>query len=537
MEKRVTHKQPNFLFIMADQLTALALPQYGNRVAKTPHIDALGAQGTTFANAYCNFPICAPSRFSMLSGQLTSKIGAWDNAAEFPASVPTFLHYLRKLGYHTSLSGKMHFVGPDQLHGYEERLTTDIYPSDFSWTPDWLHEGPPVSGARMSMRSVVEAGLCQRNLQIDYDEEVHYQGLQKLYDLAREKQQKPFFLTVSFTHPHNPFITTQAYWDRYNHAAIDLPAVAPIPVDRRDPHSKRHYYLTRMDEYDISEEQIRTARHAYYGMTSYVDDKIGQLIDVLDETGLGGNTIVILTSDHGEMLGERGMWYKMCLFENAMRVPLIIRLPQECATTRVVKNVSHVDLLPTLLDLATSGDPPKTIEPIDGHSLVPLLRGDDNNWADEVFAEYTAEGAIAPCFMVRKERFKYIWCEKDGGQLFDLLADPHETNDLAGKAGSATVETAMLKTVHGRWDVRTVNQAVLASQRRRLFLQPILMSGKPTPWDYQPLRDASQQYVRSGKSPTITKGLSRLPYVAPAELDHPRPESSELPKMPVGEPG
>src|SRR5450755_2292084 len=163
--------KPNFLFVMADQLTAHALPIYGNTVAKTPHIDALAARATTFANAYCNFPICAPSRFAMLSGQLTSKIAAWDNAAEFSASVPTVLHYLRSLGYRTSLSGKMHFVGPDQLHGYEERLTTDIYPSDFSWTPDWLREGLPESGARMSMRSVVEAGLCERNLQIDYDEE------------------------------------------------------------------------------------------------------------------------------------------------------------------------------------------------------------------------------------------------------------------------------------------------------------------------------------------------------------------------------
>jgi choline-sulfatase len=190
-----------------------------------------------------------------------------------------------------------------------------------------------------------------------------------------------------------------------------------------------------------------------------------------------------------------------------------------------------------LLDLATSGQPPRTVEPVDGHSLAPLLRGDEDHWTDEVFAEYTAEGAISPCFMVRRGRFKYIWCEKDGGQLFDLVADPRETNDLAGMTGSATVEAAMLKAVHDRWDVRAINEAVLASQRRRLFLQPILMSGKPTPWDYQPTRDASQQYVRSGKSPTITKGLSRLPYVEPAPLDHPRAESARHPRVTLGEPG
>jgi choline-sulfatase len=191
-------------------------------------------------------------------------------------------------------------------------------------------------------------------------------------------------------------------------------------------------------------------------------------------------------------------------------------------------------LLPTLLDLATAGKPPKTIEPVDGHSLVPLLCGEDAQWSDEVFAEYTAEGAIAPCFMVRKGRFKYIWCEKDGGQLFDLAADPREIDDLARTPAAAAAEAEMLKAVHARWNVHAINEAVLASQRRRLFLQPILMSGKATPWDYQPVRDASQQYVRSGKSPTITKGLSRLPYVDPTPLDHPRPEVGEVRKLAVG---
>ena len=129
--------QPNILILMADQLTSGALPTYGNRVAKTPHIDGLAAAGVVFDSFYCNSPLCAPSRFSFLAGQLPSKIGAYDNAAEYPAQVPTFAHYLRRAGYQTALAGKMHFCGPDQLHGFEDRLTTDIYPSDFGWTPDW----------------------------------------------------------------------------------------------------------------------------------------------------------------------------------------------------------------------------------------------------------------------------------------------------------------------------------------------------------------------------------------------------------------
>ncbi len=128
--------RPNILFVMADQLTAFALRPYGNQVCQTPHIDAMASKGTVFENAYCTFPLCAPSRFSLMSGRLPSRIGAFDNAAEFPASTPTIAHYLRDAGYYTCISGKMHFVGPDQLHWFEDRLTTEIYPAGFEWTPD-----------------------------------------------------------------------------------------------------------------------------------------------------------------------------------------------------------------------------------------------------------------------------------------------------------------------------------------------------------------------------------------------------------------
>ena len=157
-------------------MTAFALAHYGNPVVKTPNIDRLAASGVVFENAYCNNPICAPSRASMMTGQLSSRICAYDNASEFAVEVPTFAHYLSELGYRTCLSGKMHFVGPDQLHGFQERVTTDIYPSDFGWTPDWLAEGHQLPPSGMSMRSVVEAGVSERSLQIDYDEETCHQA-------------------------------------------------------------------------------------------------------------------------------------------------------------------------------------------------------------------------------------------------------------------------------------------------------------------------------------------------------------------------
>ena len=188
------NSKPNIVLIQADQLTSQVLPMYGREMAVAPNIKSLADTRITFLNSYCNNQVCGPSRASMISGQLSSSVECYDNAGEFLSSVPTFAHYLRDLGYKTCLSGKMHFVGADQLHGFEERLTTDIYPSDFGWTADWRQQEEPYAPSRMSLRSIVEAGLCKRSLQIDYDEDVCYQAVQKIFDFARDKDRSPFML-------------------------------------------------------------------------------------------------------------------------------------------------------------------------------------------------------------------------------------------------------------------------------------------------------------------------------------------------------
>lgn len=515
---------PNILFIQADQMAGPALPMYGHKVVKAPHLQRLADAGTTFQNAYCNNPVCAPSRFSMMSGQLSSRIGAYDNAAEFPASVPTFAHYLRDLGYKTCLSGKMHFVGPDQLHGFEDRLTTDIYPSDFGWTPDWSQTDYPFAPSVMSLRGVVEAGLCKRSLQLDYDEEVAHTATQKLYDLARDRDDRPFFLAASFTHPHNPFNITQEYWDRYDDDEIDLPSVPAIPFDQQDPWSQRYYHLIRQDEHQVTDDIIRRARHSYYGMISYVDDQVGKLMAALEDTGFADNTVVVFTADHGDMMGERGMWFKFNPFEWSVRVPLIVSAPGAARGNVEQRGVSLVDLLPTFLDLATDGNPPDLIEPSDGHSLTGLLHADDPEWADDVMMEYTGEGIYAPCMMLRKDGFKYIYCEDDPGMLFDLNNDPGELKNLCGDPDHAKIEKAMLADILERWDPVTLKQDIIRSQKRRLFVQQVLLKGNRAPWDYQPYRDASKEFVRSAlnASTTMTKGLARFPYMEPVPPDTPR---------------
>lgn len=519
---------PNILLLMADQLTAPALPFYGNQVCQTPHLSALAKSSVLFENAYCNFPLCAPARYSLLTGQLASRIGGYDNAAEFSAATPTLPYYLSALGYHTSLAGKMHFVGPDQMHGYHERLTTDIYPSDFGWTPNW-QINPPHGPAGMSMRSVVEAGVCTRSLQFDYDDEVSNKTVQKIHDLARRpsNEQQPFFLTASFTHPHNPYVTTQHWWEKYEHSAIDMPQVGPIPYAKRDTHSQRLHWLFRQDEHNITDEHVRTARHAYYANISYVDEQMGRILSTLSDTGLDQNTIVIFTSDHGDMLGERGLWYKYSLLENALKVPLMVRVPG-LAARRVTDLVSHVDLLPSLQEMASSNETFEAIDPLDGTSFVPLLDGHRRLPEANTFAaEFTGEGAVAPMVTVRKGSYKIIFSLADETQLFDLSVDPLELVNLAGRAEVEAIQVDLEKEVSQRWNLEQIHEDVMGSQKRRRWVQDQLNGVEGKSWDFQPFTDASKQFVRGGKnsSPTAVKGRARFPFVIPKAPDNPRQSS------------
>ena len=508
-------RRPNILLVMFDQLAPQSLPCYGHTLVQAPHLSALAEHGVVFDNAYCNSPLCAPARFSLMAGQLCSGIGAYDNAAEFRSDIPTFAHYLRHSGYRTALSGKMHFVGPDQLHGFEERLTTDIYPADFGWTPDWSD----TERRRFwfhNMQSVVEAGVYERTLELDYDDEVHHTSTRFLYDVARDADPRPFFFTVSFIQPHDPYMTPQRYWDRYDHAQVELPTVPAIPRDAQDPHSQRLFDTCQMDQYHIGDERIRNARHAYYGMISWLDDRVGQLRQALVDTGLDDDTIIIVTADHGDMLGERGLWYKMNFFERSVRVPLIVHAPREFGATRVHRNVSHVDLLPTLTELATDGAGVPPAAPVDGESLLPLLDGRDADRPDVVLAEYLAESTQHPLLMVKRGDYKLIQCTTDPTQLFDLCNDPHELNNIANDTNYASTRSELCAIADKRWPDDTLRQQIIDSQQRRLFLQNTIHRGRETRWDFQPSHDASRQYNRNYANELYEADRrARIPYRDP----------------------
>lgn len=500
-------RKPNILIVMADQLGAPALPAYGNRVAKTPHIDALAEHGVVFANAYCNSPLCGPSRYVFMSGRMASAIGAYDNAVEFPASLPTFAHHLRKAGYRTILSGKMHFCGPDQMHGFEERLTTDIYPADFGWTPDWSDFATRPDWYH-DMGSVRDAGLCVRTNQMDFDDEVIFAARRKLFDLARDDDDRPFCMVVSLTHPHDPFAMTEEYWNRYDANDIDMPRIRPAP----DPHSKRLRYVSNMDREPVSEANIRAARHAYYAAISYVDDQIGLLLGTLRQCGLMERTVTMVTADHGEMLGEHGLWYKMTFFENACRIPLIVHAPGRFRPSTVTASVSSVDLLPTLVDIAQGGPTADYGVPVDGKSLLAHLSGGAGH--DGAFGEYMGEGAVAPIVMIRRGAYKFIHSPADPDQLFDLRADPDEVVNLVPSAGHAERVAAFRDEAGRRWDLPAIHADVLASQKRRRFIDAALRKGRYRHWDFQPLTDASEQYMRNHLKLGELESRARFPKVA-----------------------
>ena len=511
---------PNIVLLMADQLTPFALPSYGHPVVRAPALSRLASEGVVFDAAYCNVPICAPSRFSMLSGRMPHAIGAFDNASEFPSEIPTMAHYLRAACYRTILAGKMHFVGADQLHGYDERLTTDIYPADFLWVPDWSR-GPQHRPTGVGMGHVVDAGPCVRNMQIDYDEEVAHVAVQKIFDLARS-QDAPFFLTVSFTHPHPPFVSPQEEWDVYEGVHIDDPAVPEIAFDALDPHSQWLYIAHGQDRHAVSRDHVRRARRAYYAMVSYVDRKIGEVLEALERSGLARDALIVFCADHGEMLGERGMWYKQTFYEPSVRVPLVVRAPG-IAPGRRAEVCSLVDLLPTFLDVAARGGTHvEAVDALAGNSLMPLLEGNPARWPGEAVSEYSSEGVIAPSRMVRSGAFKYIFTRGLAPLLFDLDADPRELENLAGRPHVADTERRLRERALADWDPDAIDARIRASQRRRLFLRELGMKTGAFPdWTFEARAGDAQRFVRPATATGAVgaKPRARFPYVEPTPPD------------------
>ncbi len=504
-------QKPNILILMVDQLNGTLFPDGPAEWLHAPNLKRLAERSTRFENCYTSSPLCAPARASFMSGQMPRRTRVYDNAAEFASDIPTYAHHLRRAGYHTCLSGKMHFVGPDQLHGFEERLTTDIYPADFGWTPDYRKPGERIDWWYHNMGSVTGAGVAEISNQMEYDDTVAFEARTKVYDLARGLDNRPWALTVSFTHPHDPYVARRKYLDLYEDCGYLLPEVPAFPLDQQDAHAQRIFKANDWLNFNITEDDIRRSRRAYFANISYLDDKIGEILEALETTRQADNTIIVFCSDHGDMLGERGLWFKMCFYDGSARVPLMIAAPH-MKPGKITNPVSNVDILPTLCDLAQV-DMSEIMPWTDGESLIPMapLEGKPADRSAPVMIEYAAEASYAPLVCLREGKYKFNHCELDPPQLFDLSADPHELNNLAEYQANEKLVARFMRKVRKQWDMAAFDAEVRQSQARRWVVYEALRNGSYYPWDFQPLKKASEQYMRNHMDLNTLEENKRFP--------------------------
>ena len=479
----MSKKKPNVLIIMADQMTAALTGAYGHPVVKTPALDRLCREGVRFDSAYSNCPICTPARAAMLSGRYVSRTRTYDNGAILPCDVPTYAHHLRLAGYEVAVSGKMHLVGADQLHGFEHRLTPDIYPTGFAWTPSW--DGYTDKGIVNDKGHMVEEkwiGVREWSHQLNYDTDVQNQAIEFLRTRgdSENEESRPFCLLVSFTHPHPPYLITQEFWDMYEDAEIDMPNVSEDVMSCRSQMDRWLYEYEGVSEEALRDkERMYTLRRTYYGMVSYVDAQVAELVNTLEQNGLDHNTAIIFTSDHGDMLCDRQLIEKRTFYEWSCRIPLIASFPDQWATDAACSvPVSLVDLFPTLTEFTGASKPVD----VDGTSFLELLQQPDQDQNRIVYSEYHCEGVKAPCFMARKGTMKYVYIHGADPQLFDLSTDPREVCDLAGDPKFRAIEDELREEILNRFDPAAIADDVIRSQAERILMHRAMNEGQPTKW-------------------------------------------------------
>lgn len=493
--------KPNILLIEADQMAAFPLAFCDpSGQAITPNLNALAKDGVVFENAYCNSPLCCPSRASKFTGRLPTNHHVWGNGSELKSDIPTMMHFLRSAGYRTVCSGKCHFVGADQLHGFDRRLTTDMYPSNFDWSIDWEPAVDHRPGTSVKKLSV--SGPCRTNNQILYDSEVQFRTIEFLRYEALEQPDSPFFLHVSYTQPHDSYQSVPKYLDLYSKVDITPPRLAkePVPNPITDWLSVHH----GINKYPPTEERIAESRRAYYAMISHLDDFIGDIVDELKLLGLYENTLIIFTSDHGDMMGERGMWFKRTFHEHSVKIPLVFHAPSRFSPARVRKNVTLADLCPTLAEIGGAKVASDRWGSSDSASFVGLLTGSAAGWRDTALMEYFGPGVESPWFAIKRGDFKYAYVHGWGGLLFNLDDDPDETTNLVDHPDHRDLVAELQAALVRDLDLDELVAKVLENKKTRCFLHASLKGSEGYVWDHQPNFDGSKQYVRGGVNKPVT---------------------------------
>ncbi|MGH1479817.1 MAG: sulfatase-like hydrolase/transferase [Geminicoccales bacterium] len=444
--------RPNILFLFSDQHAQNVAGCYGAPIVQTPALDQLAAEGVTFDNAYTTAPLCTPARMAMLTAQYSHKIGCWTNSDILASDIPTHAHSLGAAGYRPTLIGRLHSIGPDQLHGYVDRRVGD---HSTNWVGGHAHGMGVLDRAQEPFRvSLERSGPGQSAYEVK-DRDVLEATLAYLDEIkiARKKgDKKPFAATVGLMLPHQPYVCSPEDFSYYD-GKVGLPRLAAPGDNAEHPYLREWRRFT--DSLDLPDDWQVRARTAYYGLTTAMDRMIQQILDRLEANGLADNTLVVYASDHGDQLGERGLWWKQTFHEQSIKVPLIMRWAGRLPTgERRSQVVNLLDLASTMLDAAGAPPLPKA----QGRSFLEVARDQRTPWSDLTFAEYCTDGlarwtgAVVQQRMVREGRYKLVYYHGHRPQLFDLEADPDETVDLAQSEKHAGVRDALVARVLDGWD-------------------------------------------------------------------------------------
>ena len=461
-------QKPNILFLMSDEHSPHAIGCEGNSIVQTPNLDRLAVSGTYFESTYCQVPLCTPSRMCMLTGQYAHRCSAWNNGSVlFPEHLTMPAHFAQH-GYATALVGKMHFGGKEQLNGFQSRPYGDLrgyagHQTDPLKTPPGVRERTRLAGITEIPTSLLQERVI---------------NTETLEHLRSQPSEQPWFLLASYSRPHFPLTAPKRLFDKYWPDNVDMPNVPPRHLEQTHRFAKglRDNFKTE----EFTPEEIRKARAAYYACCEFLDESIGDLLTLLERDGLLDNTIIVYTTDHGEMAGEHGQWWKSSYYEAAARIPLIVwdRHLQQSHGTRVTAPVELNDLFPTLC--ARAGIP--IPEGLDGADLTNLMSGNAEGWRDTAITEYWANQTTGPMRMLRTPRYKYIAFPEDASLLFDLETDPDEFENLAGQAAYRDLEASLHEQLMEGFSWESVAEQMATDKvRSRDFKEPW---GKGTPNQY-----------------------------------------------------
>ena len=439
--------RPNLLYIHSDQHSPAVLHCYGDPLVQTPNLDALAARGVLFTDVYCPSPVCVASRMAILAGRHPHEIECWTNHDILSSAVPTLAHAMGAGGYRPVLIGRMHARGPDQLHGYAERLVGD-HGANYS------KGGAPKNG----LVSVQNAGSGQSSYQV-HDEDVTAAAIDYFNRLGVSKRSgqpvEPFSLSIGFMLPHMPFVARRQDYQLYRNRIA--PPQHPEPFSA-DLHPFLQWWRQHSGWDAATDEEILNARAAYWALVTRLDLMIGQILTALRTNDLEDNTLILYTSDHGEQVGEHGLWSKRTFYETSVKVPAILSWPGHLTEgLRCERVLSSLDLNATMLDALECPPLPHA----SGRSALDLVRGQDAAWEDIAFSEYCLdEGHYHR--MIRRDQWKLNYYHGQEPQLFDLRQDPHELRDLARDPDCREMRRELEEKVLEGWDPDRIAERMAA---------------------------------------------------------------------------